>query len=713
MGWSRVNDPSDSVLSGANKRKQKQKSLKKDLSENASEALKSWKGDLKKLFQFKDAFSDIIAGLTVSAVALPLNIALAVAVGLPASAGIISGAIGGFIAGFFGGSNWQVSGPAAALNIMVLAIYQQFGATGVAASAIATGVLSIILSIFGLGKIIAKLPEAVIAGFTTGVGIKLLNQQIPHLFGIKIELLDILMVFNEPTWLKEVSWFETLSGVAVIFFILSFKSIPKIPGALLGLVSVTFVSSYLNWDLNRVGAFDSTFPALAFPLIPSEQMPAFLLVVAPLAILAAVESLLSASVADRLVLNTRNIKSKHNSTMELFGQGLGNLASGLFSGMTITGVVVRTSVNVTSGSKTRLSILVHSVILLVSMLYFSQYIALIPIAALAGLLCIIGFRLIDFGHFFHLLKSNKLESVAFLVAAIGTVNDRLFLGLVFAILIAFIGYKIKTKLEEADQAVKNENPYRRAFVPLKETEVIDWRLDYSKLESKNTWIDHVTSKPTVDKTAYVHPNATLIGKIVVDRKAHIAAETSVRADEGTPFYVGQSVNLQDGVVLHALKDKYVEIGNEKWAIYISRNVSVAHQALVHGPCFVGNDTFIGFKSIVHDSVVGSHCFIGHGAVVVGVQVPDNKFVPHGSIVDSQEKVDALPDVSPGHMHFNHDVVEVNEGLGGAYHWAELQEHGKNEELNNLETNNNKENGKWKHQRSSQGLRSGSSRVGYL
>jgi SulP family sulfate permease len=145
-----------------------------------------WVHDLKEILKKPTWGSDLTAGITIAAVALPLNLALAVASGLPASTGIISGAIGGFLAGLFGGSRWQVSGPAAALNVMVFTIVATYGVAGAAAAALFCGVFSISLSLFGLGKWMNQVPEAVIAGFTTGVGLKLLDQQIPHLFGVDI-----------------------------------------------------------------------------------------------------------------------------------------------------------------------------------------------------------------------------------------------------------------------------------------------------------------------------------------------------------------------------------------------------------------------------------------------------------------------------------------------------------------------------------------------
>jgi SulP family sulfate permease len=192
---------------------------------------------------------------------------------------------------------------------------------------------------------------------------------------------------------------------------------------------------------------------------------------------------------------------------------------------------------------------------------------------------------------------------------------------------------------------------------------------------RQKWIANLKAKARTAPSAYIHDKASVIGEVVLGDHVNVAASASVRADEGTPFFIGSSSNIQDGVVIHALKDRYVEVGGEAWAVYIGKNCSLAHDALVHGPCYVGDDTFLGFKAVVHDSVIGERCFIGIGAVVVGVEIPDGKFVPHGMIIDTPAKVKDLPDASAAHAHFNEDVVEVNRGLAAAYHHTHTSSHG--------------------------------------
>jgi SulP family sulfate permease len=183
---------------------------------------------------------------------------------------------------------------------------------------------------------------------------------------------------------------------------------------------------------------------------------------------------------------------------------------------------------------------------------------------------------------------------------------------------------------------------------------------------RRSWLAHIRMRPQVPATAFVHQDATVIGQVVMGDYVHVAAGSSVRADEGAPFFIGANSNVQDGAVLHALKERSVKVHGEDWAVYVGRDVSIAHGALVHGPCYVGDGTFIGFQAVVHDAVIGAKCSIGIGAVVVGVEVPPGKLVPHGTIVDTADKVRALPPVTEGHRHFAEDVVEVNRGLAAAY-----------------------------------------------
>lgn len=627
---------------------------------------RAWVAGWKEVLTGKSLVADALAALTVGAVALPLNLALAIASGLPASAGLVAGALGGILAASFGGAVLQVTGPAAALQVLVLAISVRFGATGVAAATVMIGAMQLLMAFSRAGRLARFVPESVLAGFTTGVGLKLLDAQIPELLGFDYRVSELAAMMHRPEWLHEVEWLAAVSGLFVALFVVGTRQFKRFPGALVAIAAVTFVSNYLGWDVTRVGEVPHTLPALTFPSLHDDQWLDLFVATLPLGLLAAVESLLSASAIDRMAPD----RPKHHPSLELFGQGVANTVVGLFQGMPVSGVVVRSGVNVQAGARTRLAAILHGVALGAAVLLLSAEIARTPLAALAGLLCVVGVRLIEVGTLLKLIRVEKLEAIAFVVSALGTVTGNLMAGLAAGLAVhalsRFLHRATPAELEKA--LIEAElKPGIRAVV--KKEDAGARRPHADAPASAAGWLAHVRHRPLIPATAYVHPQASVIGHVVLGDNVHIAAGSSVRADEGTPFFIGDNTNLQDGVVLHALKEKHVQVGQERWAIYVGRNVSIAHDALVHGPCYVGDDTFIGFKAVVHDAVVGSRCFIGIGAVVVGVTVPDGRFVPHGSIIDSMDKVDALPLVSDAQHHFNEDVVDVNRGLAAAYRAA--------------------------------------------
>lgn len=629
--------------------------------------VKDWVSTWLDVFKNPTPTQDILAGFTVAAVAVPLNIALAVVCGLPPITGLIAGAIGGLVAGIFGGAPFQVTGPAAALNVMVLALTVNYGPVGVAAACLIIGLIQIGLMALSAGKLVRYVPEALLAGFTTGVGIKILDNQIPEFLGFDYRMFEIAAMVHRPEWLHEVSWLAAVCGLFVAFFVVSFKEFKRFPAALVAIMLITAVSVHLQWPLQRVGEVPSSIPGIAFPNLDSSKWFSLFIATIPLALLAAIESLLSAQAIDRLT----NSKKPHNSNLELMGQGLANIATGFFGGMPVSGVIVRSSVNVQSGAKTRLSSILHAVILLTAIVYLSHLMELIPLSALAGLLCIVGWRLIEFKTLIHLARENRLEAAAFVLAATGTVTGHLFLGLITGGFCCFIAYK----LEQSKRASESKNKKKdiadrpahiRASIRAGGTSGQTRPVHYEPNSGGANWLLQIKEKAQVAASSFIHQKASVIGRVVLGEHVHIAAEASVRADEGSPFFIGSNSNIQDGVVIHALKEKWVTVGATDWAVYIGENVSAAHQALIHGPCYIGDNSFIGFKAVVHDSVVGSHCYIGIGAVVVGVEIPSHRYVPHGMIVDSMDKVDALPPVSDQHLEFNEDVVHVNKGLAAAY-----------------------------------------------
>ncbi len=612
--------------------------------------------------------ADLLAGLTVATVAIPLNVALALAAGLPASSGLIAGAIGGVFAAAFGGSNYQVSGPAAALNVLVFGLVARFGMGGAAAAALVCGVVSLVIAVAGYGKLANLLPKVVLAGFTTGVGLKLLDQQIPILLGAQsdLEVWHMIQNFWAMDWLRQVEWLSVVCALLVTWITVGLAHLKSFPSALLGIIIATFIAYELDWSVVRVGEVNLDNVALGLPLLaPGMDWLSLIVMALPLAVLSGAESLISAKAVDDM----SGGKSGYDANTELFGQGIGNLASGLFGGMPLAGVIVRSSVNQQAGARTRMAAIHHGVLLAGATYFFGKSLAVIPIAALAGLLVVIAWRLIKIKLLVDKLKHHKLHAVAFIAAAVGTLLGNLITGLAVGCAVMYVDHLLETRASAKEKAgpILRPSPTIRAVVsqsgrlePGHET------VEGVSSRDQAVWSRHVRTRPKIHASAYVHPTASVIGWVEIGREVNVAADTSVRADEGAPFYIGDRSNVQDGVVIHALKDKWVMVEGRRWAIWLGPDCSLAHQALVHGPCMIGARTFVGFKAIVHDSIVGEGCFIGLGALVVGVEIPPHKRVPNGWVVDSPEKVAQLPDVEHAHVHFNDDVVQVNRGLAVAY-----------------------------------------------
>lgn len=183
-----------------------------------------------------------------------------------------------------------------------------------------------------------------------------------------------------------------------------------------------------------------------------------------------------------------------------------------------------------------------------------------------------------------------------------------------------------------------------------------------------TSFNPVQFSPKIHKSAFISPFTSVIGDVVIRKNVYVAPLVSIRADEGTPFYIGSNTNLQDGVILHGLFNKFVNVDGKEYSIFISREVSVAHGALVHGPCYIGEKVFVGFKTIVYDAIVERGAFISNNAVVTnGVHIAKNRFVPPGAYIDSQKKADALSRVPADSEEFAKEVQRVNQEFPASYH----------------------------------------------
>ncbi|MGG3467475.1 carbonate dehydratase [Neobacillus pocheonensis] len=183
-----------------------------------------------------------------------------------------------------------------------------------------------------------------------------------------------------------------------------------------------------------------------------------------------------------------------------------------------------------------------------------------------------------------------------------------------------------------------------------------------------TSFNPVPQEPQIDKTAFISQFSSVIGGATIRNNVFVAPNVSIRADEGTPFYIGSNTNLQDGVILHGLLNKWISDGKNKFSIFIGNGVTIAHRALIHGPCSIGDDVFVGFSAIVYNAIVGKGAFISNNAVVTNsVRIPPNRFVPPGAHIDSQAKANALAKVPKDDKEFAHEVQRVNQEFPASYH----------------------------------------------
>lgn len=192
---------------------------------------------------------------------------------------------------------------------------------------------------------------------------------------------------------------------------------------------------------------------------------------------------------------------------------------------------------------------------------------------------------------------------------------------------------------------------------------------YSYFISSNpaTSFNPISVYPTIDKTAFIGPFSSIIGDVRIAKEVFIGCNVTLRADEGTPFYIGCKTNIQDGVILHGLKNMNFIVDKKEYSIYIGNEVSIAHGAMIHGPCLIGSNTFVGFNAIVFNSIVERGCYIDLGAIITdGVRIRCNRYVPVGAIIDTQEKADSLRFVPQSNEEFARGVIETNIELAKAY-----------------------------------------------
>ncbi len=387
--------------------------------------------------------TDLIAGLTVAIVALPLAIGFGITSGMSAAAGLTTAIIAGLLAALFGGSKYQVSGPTGAMTVILIPVVQQFGVSAIPALGIMAGVMVVLMAIFKLGAVINRVPWTVVEGFTVGIAFIISLQQIPLALGIAKGEGEKSYIVAWNTLIDALGLglnFSSLFIVAMTLFIkFSYPVITKrlglklhIPASFVALFIVTLITKVFSIDIATIGTIPRSLGSLQkieFTNLTSLLVPALWI-----ALLAAVESLLSARVADGMA----HEKIHFEPNRELFGQGIATVAASVFGGMPATGAIARTSVNVRSHAKSRLASVFHALVLLFIAIIAAPLVSQIPTAVIAGLLLGTSYRILNPVSIMESLRTTKSEASVLVVTAISTVAIDLIWGMAIGIALHMI-----------------------------------------------------------------------------------------------------------------------------------------------------------------------------------------------------------------------------------------------------------------------------------
>jgi SulP family sulfate permease len=358
----------------------------------------------------KNLTNDIFAGLIVGIVALPLAIAFAVASGVSPEKGIITAVVAGFIISLLGGSRVQIGGPTGAFIVIVYGIIQKYGIDGLIISTILAGVMLITFGVLRLGSILKFFPHPLIVGFTSGIALVIFSTQIKDAMGLPIEKLPAEFIDKWEVYFQQMQNFN-LSAIlitigTILITVFSGKLIPKIPGSFIAILVMTTLVSVFAIPVNTIQTVFGSIPnniSLTFPSIHFDQLGHYMQPALTIALLGAIESLLSAVVADGMISST------HRSNTEMIAQGVANIVTPFFGGIPATGAIARTATNVKNNGRTPISGIIHAVTLLLIMLFFGKWAILIPMPCLAGILIVVAYNMSEMKSFFSILRGSKYD----------------------------------------------------------------------------------------------------------------------------------------------------------------------------------------------------------------------------------------------------------------------------------------------------------------
>lgn len=382
---------------------------------------------------------DVIAGIVVGIVALPLAIAFAIASGVSPEKGLFTAIIAGFIISALGGSRVQIGGPTGAFIVIVYGIVQSHGVNGLIIATFIGGIMLVIMGFTGMGSIIKFIPYPVIVGFTSGIAVIILSSQVKDFFGLTMQATPADFVSKWVVYFENfslVNWYAVAIGLATILISVLFSKITHvIPGTLIAILITTTAAQLFSFPVETIGSRfgeipsalpSPTMPVLNWAVIKDSIQPAF-----TIALLCGIESLLSAVVADGM------IGGNHRSNTELVAQGAANIASAIFGGIPATGAIARTATNVKSGGRTPVAGIVHALTLLIIMLLVGRWATLIPMSCLAGILAIVAVNMSEYRTFANIVKGSRSDAavliITFLLTVLFDLTVAIEIGMVLAV----------------------------------------------------------------------------------------------------------------------------------------------------------------------------------------------------------------------------------------------------------------------------------------
>ncbi|MGX4598506.1 SulP family inorganic anion transporter [Faecalimicrobium sp. JNUCC 81] len=400
---------------------------------------------------------DIVAGIIVAIIALPLSIALAISSGVSPEKGLITAIFAGFVISFLGGSKVQIGGPTGAFVVIVYGVVKTYGITGLITATMMSGIILVVMGLLKFGYLIKYVPQTITVGFTSGIAVTLLTTQLKDFFGLRIKDVPAEFIEKVKSYIENVSTFDIASfliGIACILILVYWPKVnKKIPASIIVLILSTLVVNLFNLPTDTIGSrFNEISSSIPKPQIPHIDLQTITTLIKPaitIALLGAIESLLSCVVSDNM------INDKHDSNMELVAQGLGNMTSSIFGGIPATGAIARTAANVRNGGKSPISGMVHAITLLLIMVVLMPLAKLIPMTTLAAILIVVSYNMGEWSHFRKLLSSSKSDVLVLVVTFVFTVVFDLVFAIGVGMVVHYVLKFVKSRSKKEEDELKS------------------------------------------------------------------------------------------------------------------------------------------------------------------------------------------------------------------------------------------------------------------